>query len=144
MNELEQLKNRIKQAYNSLPPKEALREIRWIWEQSDDAVGLAEARTRLLLGKMERIDVHGDVIGKLIALVGVMIDIPSDVTVTVTTDGNEVDWRRGDSLIRWSIDISENRWPMVLVYVLSKKGGIRHTRTSRDAFGVIEHLEEWL
>ena len=142
MNELEQLKNRIKQAYDSLPPKEALCEIRGIWEQLDDAVGLAEARTGLLLGKVERLEVYGDVVEKLIAAAGILVDIQGDVKVT--TSGNEVEWRRGDSLLKWSIDISENRWPMVLVYVLSNERGIRHTKTFHDAFGLIEHLEEWL
>ena len=51
--ELARAKERIKNAFDTMPPNDALRDIRETWAGLDDAVGLAEARTRLLLGKID-------------------------------------------------------------------------------------------
>jgi hypothetical protein len=139
----------IRNAYDTLMPREAVRLISTIWEQLDRTSELAAARSRLLMGKLgkpplaplpdwfenqrEKLCVadEGEVIAnpRTVAVAELLVRaaivrVPDNTTLTAELETGPmgrvvIDWCVPKGRLQWMVDAIDIPWPSVKVYQVS-------------------------
>jgi hypothetical protein len=139
----------IRNAYDTLTPKEAIQVISTIWEQLDRTSELAAARSRLLAGKLckpkmvplpkwfedQRAKLHatdeGDIAANPLAVTSAellvraaLAGIPDSCGVEAELETGPmgrviIDWRVPEKRLQWMVEPLDIPWPSVKVYQVS-------------------------
>ncbi len=145
----------------NLSKREALEKIRKVWRGIDDCFGLAEARTRLILGKLDNLvlaeepewlknaeivlrkkaleehkinELVFDDAKKLIrACVNLEGYSKLEAEIYPALDGIAVDWKVSPDAHQWIVSPTMNVWPMVYVHALNSKAHEKHS-TETEVF----------
>ncbi|WP_394844960.1 hypothetical protein LZC95_48905 [Pendulispora brunnea] len=147
----ETIKTNIQEAYEQYSPELAIDRIGRIWEKLDNIVQFAEAKTRLLLGKLKRPvvpeppewlsdrlrplgknDEDGCALPEATIestklLIGYILAEPRNTHLRATLEKGPlgravVDWENDIGRLQWFVAPSELPWPGVNVHVWERKG----------------------
>jgi hypothetical protein len=162
------LKERIKDVAEGPDPVRALRHVASLWEALDGAVQLAQARSRLLLGRIQRPKVAETpswLVGQLEMLGSTDDEGPAATEAAIESAGQLIryviaqdktrtlratlekgplgrvliEWDSQHGRLQWLVAPPELPWPGASISVLARRGrGSQATRESRVLFNVFD------